>query len=349
MARNLVSIQRVADVKPIEGADRIELAKVLGWQCVVNKDSVKPGDLCAYCEIDSFLPIREEFEFLRNSSYKKNELLGEGFRIKTMKMRGELSQGLIITEEQLKSMGIADYAEGDDITDRLGVKKWEIPERLTTSGTIIGELGMEVPKTDETRIQNAEEVIKEFSGLEYYISTKVDGSSHSIAIDRSGKFHVYGHNYEYANDGKSSFYEFVNKRFLEQKAKEAMIAMGAESITVQGEWAGPGIQKNRLQLKEGNWFVFTVLLNGRRVGLDKTLKVAEIMGVDTVMIEERGFDLPSKYPTGKDLLKRAEGQYPNGGSKEGIVIRPVEPVYSEKLKALLSLKAVSNKYLLKNE
>ena len=74
MARSLVSIQRVKGIKPIEGADRIELAQVLGWQCVVVKNSVKVGDLCAYCEIDSFLPIREEFEFLRNSSYKKNEL-----------------------------------------------------------------------------------------------------------------------------------------------------------------------------------------------------------------------------------------------------------------------------------
>ena len=348
MARNLVSIQRIKDIKPIDGADRIELAQVLGWQCVVNKGSVSVGDLCAYCEIDSFLPIRDEFEFLRKSSYKNSELLGEGFRIKTMKMRGELSQGLIITEDQLKSMGITNYAEGDDITEQLGVKKYEIPERLTTSGTIIGGLGVEVPKTDETRIQNAEDVIKEFAGLDYYISTKVDGSSHSIAIDRHGKFHVYGHNYEYANDGKSSFYEFVNKRFLEQKAREAMLAMGAESITVQGEWAGPGIQKNRLQLKEGNWFVFTVILDGIRVDLDTMLRVAEMLKADTVMIEERGFDLPSKYPIGESLLKRAEGQYPNGGNKEGIVVRPVVPIYSSILGTWLSLKAVSNKYLLKN-
>ena len=128
-----------------------------------------------------------------------------------------------------------------------------------------------------------------------------------------------------------------------------MLTYNANSITVQGEWAGPGIQKNRLKLKEGNWFVFTALLDGKRVSLDSLLKIAEILKVDTVMIEERGYDLPSKYPTGEALLKRAEGQYPNGGAKEGIVIRPVNPVYSEKLRAPLSLKAVSNKYLLKNE
>ena len=85
--RKLVSIQRVWKVEPIPDADKIELAYVLGWQCVVNKGSFKPMDLGVYFEIDSFLPIREEFEFLRSSSYKKTDIMGEGFRLKTMKFR----------------------------------------------------------------------------------------------------------------------------------------------------------------------------------------------------------------------------------------------------------------------
>ena len=92
MSRKLASIQRIWKIEPIEGADRIELAYVLGWQCVVNKDKFKVGDLAVYFEIDSFLPIRPEFEFLRNSSYKNSEILGEGFKLKTQKFRGQISQ-----------------------------------------------------------------------------------------------------------------------------------------------------------------------------------------------------------------------------------------------------------------
>ena len=95
--RTLASIQKIKDITPIQGADRIELAHVLGWQCVVQKGKFRTGDPCVYFEVDSFLPIRPEFEFLRSSSYRKSDLLGEGFRLKTMKFRGEISQGLVMT------------------------------------------------------------------------------------------------------------------------------------------------------------------------------------------------------------------------------------------------------------
>lgn len=350
MERKLASVQKIAGTLPIEGADRIELAKVLGWRCVVPKGQFKEGDLCVYFEIDSFLPIREEFEFLRKSSYKKSSLLGEGFRIKTATMRGEISQGLVLTLKQAEEMGVdvSDLKVGDDLTQALGVRKFEIPETATGQGTAIGGLGAEVPKTDEMRVQNAEDVIAEFAGLEYYVSTKVDGSSHSIAIDRDGMEHAYGHNYEYADDGKSSFYEFVKKKEYFDKLRRYMKEKRWASATVQGEWAGEGIQKNRLRLKTPDWFVFTVIAEGRRQNLDVMLDLCAFLGATHVPIEERGFDLPSKYPTAKALLERADGEYPNGGPKEGIVIRPVEPVYSKTLGGPLSLKAVSNRYLLKN-
>ena len=79
------------------------------------------------------------------------------------------------------------------------------------------------------------------------------------------------------------------------------------------------------------------------------LKVCEALQIEHVPIEETGFDLPSKYPTVDALLERADGEYPKGGKKEGIVIRPTEPVYCELISASLSMKVVSNKYLLKKE
>ena len=93
--RKLASVQYVHHITPIEGADRIECVHVLGWKCVANKGQFRVGDCCVYMEADSFLPICEQFEFLRSSSYEKNELLGEGFRLRTMKFRDQISQGLV--------------------------------------------------------------------------------------------------------------------------------------------------------------------------------------------------------------------------------------------------------------
>lgn len=347
--RKLASIQRVWDVQPIENADRLELIRIEGWQCVANKGQFKKGDLCVYFEIDSFLPIRPEFEFLRSSSYKKTDIMGEGFRLRTMKFRGQISQGLALPLNAFQDLpSEADVAVGMDVTEWLGVKKWEIEERATTGGTVVGNLPYDVPHTDETRVQAAPELIQAFSGLQYYISTKMDGSSHSISVDENG-FHVCGHNYEYKDDGSSSFYEFIKQKNYEYNMRHAMGKFGIKTLTIQGEFCAPGIQKNPLRLTRPEWYVFTIRVDGKRVGLSEMLKLCTFMNMPTVPIEEVDFDLPAKYPTVEALLERADGNYSTGGKKEGIVIRPLEPVYNNEIGDSLSMKVVSNKYLLKNE
>ena len=352
MSRKLASIQKIWKIEPIEGADRIELAHVLGWQCVVKKDQFKEGDDAVYFEIDSFLPVRPEFEFMRTSSYKKSDFLGEGFRIKSMKLRGQISQGLLMPISEFPELYDKEmydgYEVGQDVTDLLGVRKWEIEEKATTGGTVIGTLPYDVPHTDETRVQAQPELIQEFTGLEYYISTKMDGSSHSVSIDENG-FHVCGHNYEYKDDDSSSFYKLVKERGYQEKMEQFVNDYDLKSLTIQGELCAPGIQKNRLRLQKPEWYVFTVRMNGVRVSLDTMMKICEDFGMTTVPIEEVGNDLPSKYPTVEALLERADGEYPNGGKKEGIVIRPTTPKYSQLISAMLSMKVVNNKYLLKNE
>ena len=372
MSRKLASIQRIWKIEPIEDADRIELAYVLGWQCVVNKGQFKPMDLAVYFEIDSFLPIRPEYEFMRASSYKNTDIMGEGFRLKTQKFRGQVSQGLLLPISLFPEIP-ADAELGADVTEILQVRKWEVEERATSGGTVIGDLPRSIPHTDETRVQAAPELIKEFAGLQYYISTKMDGSSHSISIDENG-IHVTGHNYEYKDDGSSDFYKLVNERGYADKIKAFAEKEGLKEFTVQGEFCAPGIQQNRLKLKRPEWYVFTIMENGRpgiqqnrlklkrpewyvftimengrRVGLDRMLAICKELEFTAVPIEEVDTDLPAKYPTVEALLVRADGNYPNGGKKEGIVIRPTEPLYSSSIGAELSMKVVSNKYLLKND
>lgn len=192
------------------------------------------------------------------------------------------------------------------------------------------------------------ELINDFKGLQYYISTKMDGSSHSVGLDENG-FHVTGHNYEYKDDGSSSFYEFVKAQNLEEKMRTYVKESGINEFTIQGEYCAPGIQKNRLRLNKPEWYVFTIRINGERVGLPEMLDICETLQLTHVPIEEVGTDFPKEYPTVETVLARADGEYPNGGRKEGIVIRPVTPIYNERIGDYLSMKAVSNKYLLKNE
>lgn len=347
--RKLASVQCVWKTEPIPDADRIELGHVLGWQCVVNKGEFQPMDLGVYFEIDSFLPIRPEFEFLRSSSYKKTDIMGEGFLLRTKKFRGQISQGLVLPLTAFPELAGECWEPGDDVTDILGVRKYEIEERATTGGNVIGMLPYDVPHTDETRVQAEPGLIQEFAGMEFYISTKMDGSSHSVSLDENG-FHVTGHNYEYKDDDSSAFYRYVNSIGLREKMEALVSETGdIRTLTIQGEFCAPGIQQNRLKLKKPAWYVFTVRVNGERVTLESMEMICNRLNLTTVPIEEIGENLPAIYPTVEALLERADGEYPNGGKKEGIVVRPTIPVYSPTIGTELSMKIVNNKYLLKQK
>ena len=176
--RKLASIRKVSSIQPIEGADAIEIAVVDGWKVVTKKGEYVPGSLCIYCEIDSFLPIKEEFEFLRKSSYKK---MGdqEGFRLRTIKLRGQVSQGLLLPLTTFQSFGyrlspnllnenyaiepdrvvispsdMIELSEGSDVTEVLGIVKYEPPIPAELSGKVKGNFPSFLRKTDEERVQN---------------------------------------------------------------------------------------------------------------------------------------------------------------------------------------------------
>lgn len=339
MARKLASVQYVHDIFPIEGAERIECIGVLGWRCVAKKGEFKTGDLCVYFEIDSFLPIDERFSFLAPTCLKHNELLGDGYRLRTQRFRGQISQGLALPISVLPA---GDWKIGDDVTELLGVRKWEVSQRATSGGTIIGTLPPWVPKTDETRVQAEPGLIDEFKGLPYYITTKMDGTSVTMyRVD--GRFGICGHNYELADDGKCSFWKWAHEHEIEDRLVRAQL----DNIVFQGEFCAAGIQGNPLTLIRPEWYVFTVRNTSReeRLSLDKTIEVCDRVGFAMVPVEERGEDLP--YCSVESLLQRARGNYENGRAKEGIVIRPQTPVYSNKVGASLSMKVINNDYLVK--
>jgi RNA ligase (TIGR02306 family) len=163
--RKLASIQKIKSLEPIEGADAIEKATVLGWQLAVKKGEFKVGDLAVYCEIDSLLPDRPEFAFLKP----------RGMRIRTIRLRGQVSQGicfpLSILPEDIEPQ------EDMDVTEILGITKYEPPIPAYLSGKVKGKFPSFIPKTDETRVQVLQKVLDKYQGISCYVSEKLDGSS----------------------------------------------------------------------------------------------------------------------------------------------------------------------------
>jgi RNA ligase (TIGR02306 family) len=291
-------------------------------------------------EVDSYLPICERFEFLRASSYKNTELMGEGFRLKTMRFRGQISQGLV---QPLSILPPGDYQIGDDVTEILEIRKWEVEERVTTSGRQLGLFPDGITKTDELRVQSYPELIEEFQAAgEYYISTKMDGTSVTMYL-RGGHFGVCGRNFEYVDDEQCAMWRYAHEHQIE----ENLNAHGYDNVAIQGEYCGAGIQKNRLKLVKPEWYVFTVinLTTGRRYDLNEIQELCDRVGLKMVPIEEIKEQFP--YQTVDELLERAKGKYTSGANKEGIVIRPTKGVYSQTLRGPLSMKVLNNEYLLK--
>lgn len=339
--RKLVTIQEIKDIVPIEGADAIELVKILGWQCVAKKGEFNKGDKAVYFEVDAFLPVDDKrYEFLVKSSYKKNEIMGEGLRIRSQKFRGALSQGLALPVSAFPELN--GYDVDVDVSEVLGVKKWDMPEVQGSSGTMMGGRPFGIPQTDETRIQSIDALRQQLLGKGYYISTKMDGTSCTMFVinDRDG---VCGRNYEYKDDGKCSMWTYAHER----KVIEGIRSLN-RNLVIQGEFCGEGIQKNRLRLKKPAWYVFNILDGNtmKLLCLDEMLEICEKLNLDTVPIEERGDCF--NY-TLEELLERARGKYPSGLDKEGIVIRPLVPEFCTALGKELSFKVLNNDFLLKEK
>lgn len=358
MERKLASVRKISDLSPIEGADKIEVATIDGWKVVVAKDvGHKVGDLVIYCEIDSFLPIREEFEFLRKSSYKK---MGdqEGFRLRSVKLRGQISQGLILPLSVLKNTEIpmvttsqqewgvqyemfAEDGEpmvnvGDDVTELLGIVKYEPPIPAELAGKVKGLFPSFIRKTDEERVQNLSDQYNELKTHTYYVTEKLDGSSATFYY-KDGVFGVCSRNLELLETEGNTFWKVARELDLENKMKSL-----GKNISIQSELIGESVQGNPYKIKGQTIRCFNLfnIDTQEYSSLTDFRDTVEMLGLETVPVLNTNFKLPD---TIDELLKFADSKSelnPNF-DREGIVIRTLD--------RKISFKVISNKFLLKYE
>ena len=346
MERKLATIRKIKGINPIEGADAIELAVVDGWQVVVAKNvGHQVGDLVVYCEIDSFLPIEPEFEFLRKSSYKK---MGdqEGFRLKTIKLRGQISQGLILPYSVIpiaQFATAADLPEGMDVSEMLGIVKYEPPIPAQLAGKVKGSFPSFLRKTDEERIQNLEKEYTEWalsSKHQFYATEKLDGSSFTCYI-KNGEFGVCSRNMDLLETEDNTFWAVARKLDLENKLRSF-----GKNICFQGEMVGSGIQGNHYNMKDQTVFFYNIFLIDEReyVGYDEFRNMLFDLDLACVPVLSYPFNFPADseaaFPTVSALLRSAEGKsvLNDKVEREGLVIRSMDRT--------ISFKAISNKFLL---
>jgi RNA ligase (TIGR02306 family) len=334
--RKLATIRKIDAISPIEGADAIEVATLGGWKVVVKKGEYTVGDLAVYCEIDSWIPT-ELAPFLSKGKEPREFEGIKGERLRTVKLRGQLSQGLLLP---YATCGII-VGEGDDVSELLKVIKWEKPMNAQLAGMAKGNFPALIPKTDQERVQNLKKEIETVTadGLLFEVTEKLEGSSMTVyQID--GEFGVCSRNLDLKETEGNAFWSVARKEDIEGKMKR----LDAQwDFAIQGELIGPGIQGNIYKLTQPEFRVFDVydIMAGAYLDPAHRRAVVAALGLLHVPIITDGKDLG--VGSIDEILQWAEDRSLLNPTveREGIVFKECN--------GGMSFKAISNKYLLNSK
>ncbi len=334
MTRKMATVRKISELRPIEGADAIEAAVVGGWTVVVKRGEYKAGDLAIYCEIDSWIP-HDLAPFLSKGNEPREFNGVKGERLRTVKLRGQVSQGLLLpTVGQTPLKG-----EGDDLTEFLGIQKWEAPIPAQLAGDVEGPFPSFVPKTDQERIQNLTEEFKAWQAtdMRWEITEKLDGSSMTVYF-KDGKFGVCSRNWALKETEGNSLWAQARRYNLE----DVLIREG--NFAVQGELIGEGIQGNPYKIKGQDFYVYDVFDINEQRYLSPAERIAFVernglKHVPVIAYSAEFYDTLGIQSV-EHILKFAEAKSKlnEGFEREGLVF---------KHNGLVSFKAISNKFLLK--
>jgi RNA ligase (TIGR02306 family) len=343
--RKLVTVRQVGAIRPIAGADAIECATVEGWQVVVKKAEFAPGDACVYFEIDAFLPLGDErYIFLAKNRIVWNDK--EGVRLRTIKLRGQVSQGLILPLVAFPEIaGLIDEdlaaARKLDFSGLLGIEKWEAPIPANLAGEVEGPFPGFIRKTDQERIQNLPEVLHDADNSLFEATIKLDGSSMTV-FHNAGSAGVCGRNWQLKDVAGNSLWRVAS----EGRLLDALTALG-RNIALQGEIIGEGIQGNQEKLRGQEFRLFDVFDIDNQAYLghaERGQVVGELVKLGAKLQQVPFLELLPLSRFGgsmEAILAYAEGPSLNPQTaREGVVFK--------RLDGSFSFKAISNTYLLKH-
>lgn len=341
--RPLATIATIDDIIPIPGAEQIGLALIRGWKAIVRYDEFKKGDKCIFFEVDSLLPSSNPaFAFMSKYNY----------RVKTIKLKGVYSQGLV---GNLSLLPNGNWKVGMGVDDILGIVKYEKP----SANNGVGGQGSKgnpsnfptfIPKTDEERIQNCEYVLKQYADLMYVATEKLDGSSFTAYV-KDGQFGVCSRNYDLDLTNEDNHLNNVFVKTADRlMLKERMLGLGM-NIAIQGEIIGPAIQENKYKLQSVNLYLFNAfdIDNSKYMSYSDMRDIARKLGLNTVpelsvgpLLEGSSIDeLIAQVITRKSRINP-------DCNIEGIVVRPVtDKVCFTLPNARLSFKIINPEWLVK--
>ena len=350
MERKLASIRHILAIDPIEGADKIEVATVGGWKVVVGKGEFQVGDPIVYLEIDSWVPTGLA-PFLTKAGEEPREYEGvRGERLRTVKLRGQVSQGLILPLYVLANNKTHCMDEGSDVTEQLGVLKYEPPVPACLAGLAKGMFPSFVRQTDQERIQNLPEFFEEHKDLGFEVTVKLDGSSMTV-YHHNGDTGVCSRKLDLKMDHNNSFWKVAHRLNLVELLKYLGI-----NVAIQGELIGEGIQGNHEKLKGQELFVFDIWDIDAHRYMTRSERRDVLQALETLLPEgEHLHSVPvihddlkvfQAYPTMEELLAFAgAGPSLNAQIREGLVFKSTSLVNGE----TVSFKVINNKYLLKEK
>lgn len=339
--RKMASVRKIDAIDPIEGADAIEVATVGGWKVVVKKGEFSAGDLAVYCEIDSWIPT-ELAPFLSKGKEPREFEGVKGERLRTIKLRGQLSQGLLLPEAVASNAILPGEfficEEGSDVSEVLNIKKWEKPMNAQLAGVCKGNFPSLIPKTDQERVQNLKKEIKVCfdAGTLFEITEKLEGSSMTCYL-LDGEFGVCSRNMDLKETAENSFWETARAEDIEAKMRSTLGYM--QDFAIQGELIGPGIQGNIYKLSKPEFHVFDVydIRSGAYMKPLDRIEFVKKLGLKHVPVLTVDKDLG--IGTIEELLTWAEAKSTLADvEREGIVFK--------EMNGGITFKAISNKYLL---
>lgn len=370
----MVTICKVKKILKHPNADRLEIAEIKGWQVVCQKDIYKEGDLVIYFEIDSVLPEDvEDIIFGKDAKIKLSKS-----RVKTIRIRQMYSQGLICPIVLLQERITKKIKEGIDISDDLGVKKYEEPISKSSKMYVQPiKKKYENPNFHKVRKpQNIKNFKDLFIGKEVSVTEKVHGTSVVIEyvkrpsatfMDKLNIF-IFG-KYEFCYRSMSvqlqkrkSIWQGILKKifrkpdtgFYEKEIGKDVYSEAVKNYKLKdildqgygitGEIYGDGIQKNysySLKTGERKLICYGVRKDGINVQFKEAKQYCEKIGLQYVPVLFEGIlteEILSGCTNGKSKLD-------DKTIKEGCVVE----LTNQENSSIVILKSISEAYLLKNE